>query len=321
MNFAFHQNLTTDDIAKIRKLVKEYSKIKATKSLVHVGLDWLTIVGLSVFCHFYFSIGLYLITIFVVGARMHALTILGHEAVHGRLFLNKELNMVFSNLFVAYPLFYQNEVYRDSHLKHHRHTNTDKDPDRQLHRDMKEWQFPMPKMRLLKYFVMDIFLRGAFLNIERLIRYSGRSQRAEDLQEVLKRSRKQRLIFYTFLAIALHSLGLWNEFFLFWVVPLLVTLPFFLRLRNIGDHYGLSWKTELQSSRNIECPWFERFFFAPHRIGYHLVHHLYPTIPFYNLKKMHLHLSSIPFYNEHSHHNSSYLIPFKNSVIAESTRV
>ena len=49
-------------------------------------------------------------------------------------------------------------------------------------------------------------------------------------------------------------------------------------------------------SRNRFSHWIERFLCNTHNEHYHLIHHLYPTIPFWNLPKAHRILLEDPEY-------------------------
>ena len=78
----------------------------------------------------------------------------------------------------------------------------------------------------------------------------------------------------------------WLYFFL-WLLPLMTWLQFFLRIRGIAEHSGYK-PNENQAlcSRTVVNPW-QTFFVAPHNVNYHIEHHLYVGIPFYNLPKAH----------------------------------
>ena len=63
------------------------------------------------------------------------------------------MNDMVTNIFSMYPLFSSIEQYRDNHLKHHRHLNTDDDPDWFIKLGKKEFTFPKTK----KEFLLTVF--------------------------------------------------------------------------------------------------------------------------------------------------------------------
>ena len=95
--------------------------------------------------------------------------------------------------------------------------------------------------------------------------------------------------------------------------------PSIQRTRSIAEHFGLPYEHEFNGTRNVISGPIETFMFGPHNVRYHLVHHLFPTVPQYNLKKLHEELmKKSPLYAQHAHNNSSYFAPGK-SVLKDLT--
>ena len=62
------------------------------------------------------------------------------------------------------------------------------------------------------------------------------------------------------------------------------------RLRQIGEHAAVPNGQSLDPrdhTRTILTQWWERLLIAPHQIGYHLEHHLLPSVPIYRLPTLH----------------------------------
>ena len=109
-------------------------------------------------------------------------------------------------------------------------------------------------------------------------------------------------------AIAAVSIvtGIWPAVLLLWFLPAFTLLPVILRIRSIAEHFGVEGEHELNMSRNTHAPWWERFLLAPHHSGYHLDHHLFPSVPFYNLPELHRRLTRQRDYAAHAHQTSRF---------------
>ncbi len=81
----------------------------------------------------------------------------------------------------------------------------------------------------------------------------------------------------------------------------------FQYIRSVSEHFGdLAYDHELTGSRTVKTNAVERFFIAPHNVGYHLEHHLYPGIPYYNLPKLHQLLMEVPTFKANAHITQGY---------------
>lgn len=76
-------------------------------------------------------------------------------------------------------------------------------------------------------------------------------------------------------------------YFVLWWIPLVTILQVYLRIRGITEHAGYQpGENQLVISRTVLSP-VETFFFSPNGVNYHIEHHAYPSVPFYNLPKVH----------------------------------
>jgi len=82
----------------------------------------------------------------------------------------------------------------------------------------------------------------------------------------------------------------------------------FQYIRSVAEHFGeLAYDHLLTSTRTVKVNWLEQFFIAPHNVGYHLEHHLYPGVPFYHLPKLHELLMEDAEYSGKAHLTQGYL--------------
>ncbi|MGE0529174.1 MAG: fatty acid desaturase, partial [Bdellovibrionales bacterium] len=135
--------------------------------------DWL-IIGMAVALSTYTdNFWVYIFCAGVVGSRQHALFVLVHEGVHKHLARSKRVNDWISNLFAAYPILFDTEAYRENHLRHHEHLNTDQDPDWTRKKGHSEWKFPQKTRNLVLFLPYYICIRGALEWLQIVLAFSG----------------------------------------------------------------------------------------------------------------------------------------------------
>ena len=224
--------------------------------------------------------------ILIIGSRQQALLVLMHEAAHGNLFEHKFFNYWAAQLLCAYPVFADTKVYRSYHAKHHAWTQTKKDPDLVLTSG-----YPITKNSMIRKILRDM------LGITGVRQFYNRfSEAFEDKESRL--STKLKILFRVigpgllvnilFLALLVHF-GYGWIFYSLWLVPLLTWHQVVLRIRNVSEHGALVsyLSTELGVARTTLTSLFGRFFIAPYWVNYHLEHHLFPSVPCYNLPIVH----------------------------------
>lgn len=293
--------------------VRALSHLNVYRSLWPLVFDWgfsLGMIWLSLHVN---SALLYLISVLVVGTRQHALLIVVHEGVHYRLSNNRRLNDWISDVFAAFPIFFCTHGYRLNHLAHHRHLNTEKDPDWARKSHLREWQFPQAGGELLRT-MTKVMVTSWWKMIQLFWTLSGVSHGETWSDPTRRRVLLKKIAFYGFLAVCLSATSSWGVFARYWLVPYLFVMPLVERVRSISEHFGISYQHDLQQTRDILSSPIEGFFFGPHNIRYHLVHHLFPTVPQYRLPELHTHLMEVADYAEHAHQNTSYIFG-NNSVL------
>ena len=285
--------------------LKPLFKIQPHKHAAALFLNWAFMISIIYLCIHYFNPVLYLATITLIGSRMHAIAILMHDASHHRFLKNRRLSDLITNVSTMYPLFSTVEIYRYNHSRHHRHLNTEEDPDWFAKIGKREFTFPKTKrefiLTLLSYFLLVQGVRDAIWLAKRL-------GAPKEGQQITWQQKWSRLTFYAVLVAALTILGWWPHFLMYWVVPYLSTFLMFQYIRSVAEHFGeLEYDHLLNATRTVKATLFEKLLFAPHHVSYHLEHHLYPGVPFYNLPKLHRLLMQDQAFKDRAHLTDGYL--------------
>ena len=288
------------------KIVRKLSHLKPWLSTSHVALEYLFIFGAMILCHTFWHPALYVVCVMWIAARQHAFAILIHEAAHYRIRKNKKVNDVIGETFLAFPLFVTVRGYRLSHLAHHRHMNTEFDPD-WVSKETPDWEFPKTRWALFIMLAKITLGFNVFWMIK-LILTGGRPEAADKTTISSRGFVFGRIAYYILLIGVLSAFGLWKFYLLYWLVPMFTWLQLILRIRSIAEHFGIEHDDQEYTGARTTYPnLFDRAFIASKNVWYHLDHHLYPSVPFFNLPELHQELNKIPAFREQAHITRGYL--------------
>ncbi len=229
----------------------------------------------------------------LVAGLQHHLLIVQHEALHYLLFHRRGLNEAAGAL--ASWLIFFTMAYRVQHFRHHRHLGEEEDPDLANYVD-----YPNDLRFMLGDFVRGVtgFAAAAqFLRQARAGEGSGGAGAAPAARGV-DRGLIGVAAVQAGLFAALAAAGIWEAYFLLWVLPLVTLTKTLTHFRNVAEHARLPGDPGLDRHRTIACNPVEGFFFAPLHFNYHAEHHLYMSIPFYHLPRAHRLLAGRPGYGE-----------------------
>ena len=267
------------------KDAKRLAQINTARAIGGLCLDWALIIAAIVVCERFRHPALYVLTIIFIGARQHALSVLGHDGVHYRLFNNRRCNDWFSNLLVFWPLLLTCEGFRYVHSAHHRYLGTERDIQAIAFGMTTEegflnetWKYPKSTPRLLRNIVM-VWQRDVWASLASLskLHYFGW---------------KYCCAFAAFLtasAVLLATAGWLREALMYWLVARLTWFPIANHIRLICQHSGLRGPEGAYGETRTTIPTFlERIFVLPRNITYHIEHHWYPAVPCYNLPRLHV---------------------------------
>jgi len=233
---------------------------------------------------------LFPLVIFYVGTRLNALGSQTHEASHFLILTNKKLNDIFINIFGGYWILNDVHSYRKVHNKHHTYLNQPEDPDLDL------FTIPPGIRNKVKRFFRDLFFITAFLRICKYLKSSpySKEHRGGYYHLILKICCQLIICQYFVLSYGLLKGGLY--FFSFWVIPLFGVFPLIITLRITSEHYSKSNRSGNFVARTTLANPIEAYLFGAN-MEYHFEHHLLPSIPHYQLARLHNDIEAKGFFD------------------------
>ncbi|MDH5676041.1 MAG: fatty acid desaturase family protein [Myxococcales bacterium] len=224
----------------------------------------------------------------IMSGRHLALAILMHDGSHGAILRNKRANDFIGQWFTAYPTMTDMLLYRRVHFEHHRSTWTERDPDLGL-----AVALPVTGRSFLRKMIRDLTGQTAYKRHRALLKYAAGSAGAERVgflgavKNLVVNLRGFWMTNGLMLAGATLA-GIPEAYLLVWWLPALTGFQVVLRIRSIAEHACVRDPGDpLLQTRTTLAPGWLRFLIAPHSVNYHLEHHLFMTVPHYNLKKAH----------------------------------
>jgi fatty acid desaturase len=279
-----------------REQLERLRQISPLRSLGAVAWTWGWVVACFALYAAYPSPFSVAVAWVVMSGRHLALAILMHEAAHGLLLRNKRWNDAIGQWLTAYPTMADTLLYRRAHFQHHKHTWTERDPDLAL-----ATALPVSPASFRRKMIRDLTGQTAYARHRILVRYAagltphgqgleGQSWRA--VARAFASNQRGFLITNAVLLAALTSAGIPEAYLLIWWLPAWTGYSVVLRLRSIAEHACVSDPSDpLRQTRTTLAPGWLRFLLAPHHVNYHLEHHLFMTVPHYNLPEAHRLLS------------------------------
>lgn len=271
--------------------LNECTQLNPWVTLVRLVLDWLIIICTIIYSELLNHPIVYLLAVLIIGARMHALGVLMHDIVHYRFFKKRSLSDLMGNMIVCWPLFFTLEAYRDQHLRHHSQLNSDQDPDLYRRKDHPDWQFPMTRWQLMVIMVKDALGLNLFQYGQKIVTIRKNNKKLKldskkvDLVYLIKMLSYQTIVF----GLVIYSFG-FKVVLLYWIVPIATSLKLIKRFRAIAEHFAIPTGKYAELTRTTLANSLETFFIGAHGINYHVEHHRFPAIPWYNLESFHRHV-------------------------------
>jgi fatty acid desaturase len=278
-----------------REVVQELTRRSAWRASAAVLEDF-AVLGLSigVALAYWPNPLIVFLAILVTGTRQHALFILAHDAAHYLLFENRKMNDAVGRLCAMLPGLSMC-TYRVIHRLHHNNLYGELDPDTALHGG-----YPRGRAYLAKKLLKDLsgltawktyayFLGGApALNTATNVALRPLDDTSAKLRADARGDRNLVIGFHAFLLLAFAASGHLVQYLVLWVLPLVTVVQAILRLRAIAEHGATTdFSSPLTAARTNLGPALLRWLVFPHNVNYHIEHHLYASVPMYNLPRLH----------------------------------
>jgi fatty acid desaturase len=255
----------------------ELSQLKPSRAFNNVLFNWTLILLLWYWIYISTHIAIKVLLLITISTRIYALLVIAHDGLHRRIFNSIKQNDNFTDILILGSVFAITRINRVNHITHHQLLSTPNDPDRykyisETRKNKLEFIFRITAIPMLFQSVRNVFINKK--RTAQSIKYSIR-----DVTIILV----WQLTLVTILTCIFGFFG----YVIYWILPCIIALLLDL-LRVFCEH-------SVQGDDNIadenmrlvsyDSNFFEKFFFSPNNMNHHIAHHLWPSIPFYNLKK------------------------------------
>lgn len=275
-----------------QSLFKTLTKRSDAKALAHL-LPHLLLVAVLGFLSYrafhvlplYYSIPIYFLFTNVFNFLGQSAGI--HEMSHGTVFKTKALNNFFMK-FVAFVTWSDYVFYKNSHMKHHQYTahhGLEMEVELPMKLRIRDFLYSLVGNPYITYKTLFSYIRRAFGRIE--------GTWEEEIFPVDAPKKRQELIRWNrvlvggHLLIALAIIASGNYLLLLYITYPLFSSSILSHLVTMTQHTGL--QADIADSRKCcrSVKLNPLYAFLYWNMNYHIEHHMYAAVPFYNLKKLH----------------------------------
>ncbi|WP_426734619.1 fatty acid desaturase family protein [Myxococcus faecalis] len=278
------------DRQALSKLTREMSRVSNARAVWALASQWLVIAAAFAGVVWVDRWWAWPIAALIIATRQHAMLALMHEAAHYHFLSNRKVGDVVADFLCAFPLNMTTAGYRHQHMEHHRYVNTPQDPYWASMQDDASWHFPRTPLRAAAVFVGDALGLYAPNHLKVVLPWTYWGRLLGGARPRISAAEHAR--YWTYVALLVTTLvttGAWLHWLLLWVLPTTTVMMAFFRMRALGEHpLDIEPKgDETRETRDVKGTLLENFFVAPLNCNYHLTHHAFPSVPFYNLPVMH----------------------------------
>lgn len=208
----------------------------------------------------------------VAAGSLHGISLFTHEAVHGVLSPNHLLNRLLG-IACAMPVLQNYSAYKVLHLRHHKHLGHEGDPDH--YDNYSDWTW----LVFTAHWVRLIIGYPIYLVMIPILGF--RQGRPVDRRWI---ALEVTLLMLAVAAVIASPVS-WTMLLNCWLIPMII-INTFVNIRGMSQHTFLEEPDDpVQGTRSILTNRVTAYFMCNE--NYHLEHHLFPRVPWYNLKPLH----------------------------------
>ena len=276
-------------------LLRSHAEKNWAPSLLTVGLVY---GGIWLTAHLASSFGAWSwpFALFIIAAFQNHFSILMHEAAHRLLMPSNVWNDRLGQALFAAPIVMNLKDYRYIHLKHHKFSgDPQQDPEVAFYYGA-QIGYGVQEDRLKKNIINDLTGQSTIRSLIYLQKFIQERVKSGDIRAGSGEDLLCTLLGWVLLLAPAFALGFGLHLLALWALAFLTITPLLIRWHGVGEHTGENAETEQEKTLTHDFPFIVDFFLYPLRSGWHLEHHLFPQIPWYQMKKLRRKLLKDPSY-------------------------
>ena len=264
------------------KQIKDLSRLRPGRALAAIVFCWSWIGVAFALVAIHPAWWTVLLAIPVIGNRYYALFIIGHDGMHRRLFPTVRRNDFWTDLLILASVGAITRINNRNHLAHHRNLATPQDPDRHKHACFNKTDHGEFLEFLSGFTSIWKSAKSVYLTRiqKRFPSALGNSAAHYSLRDFVLLAG-----WFVTLAGGLSWLIGWWAYPVLWILPVYLFMFLGDNFRAFAEHSHPQNDRDSDEQRMISYisnP-LERMLVAPMNMNFHAAHHLWPSIPYYNL--------------------------------------
>jgi fatty acid desaturase len=263
--------------------VRELSQLRPGRVVWDTARSWALILAAWALVAYRPSILAVAIAIPLVGSAFYALFIIGHDGLHRRLFHGRAINDRFNDLLILGTIGAITRINNRNHLDHHEHLAMANDPDRHKYGCFNKFEAGQLVAYLSGASTLLTSVRHVFFT--NTARNDAGSPEASRVNHYTAGDLVILAGWQLVLIAGLSRAIGWWAYPLLWLVPVYLFTFLMDNLRTFCEHSQPEADESADHHRLISYLSHpaERWFIAPMNMNLHAIHHLWPSIPYYNL--------------------------------------
>lgn len=256
-----------------KEILDELLEISSTKFILQSLFNLSFYILLSLIALWIDTWWFWVIFWFFQGVFFSSFFCAAHDCAHGTFCKSKKINRAFG-IFWSVPTLLNFSLYKHFHIKHHRHTGDTNDPESRF------------TFKNLWHYLEYLFIGSSywFYMFEQIQPSFGRFPDYIQSQKAKRDVQTDNLWLLLWIISIIFLTFLWTKYTL-----LLYWIPLFTSPSGspiaLAEHYGCDEGTNiLSNTRTVSSNFLVRYLCW--NGNYHAEHHLYPSIPSYNLSRV-----------------------------------